>query len=204
MLLIEEPTMTEATANQSTTPPKETWRDWLPPGAPEPERVLTRAEVLEHLARWRVDATENDLRYWEYVGVLPRPVRRWHNGAVRATYPDWFPHLVRRVRAWQRLGASLDLIRPRVRAYARISLGLSDDPIDAEIRQARPTADGPEDLSIPPEIMPTLERLAAWHARLSGIDTERIEVRVVDVQGNWTSYPLLIAPTPAPQPTEIN
>jgi hypothetical protein len=31
--------------------------------------------------------TLDTLRYWQKIGVLPHPVRRWHNGATRSLYP---------------------------------------------------------------------------------------------------------------------
>ena len=87
--------------------PKETWRDWAGPYAPEPDPLLSRDEVLDRLRQIRVEATERDLRFWEAKGVLPRPVRQMHRSAIRAVYPWWYPHLVWEVRRLQQFGQSL-------------------------------------------------------------------------------------------------
>lgn len=179
---------------------RETWRDWMPEGAPEPE-LLSRAELLDQLKAWRVDATERDLRFWEYEGILPRSIRRSHNGAVRAVYPKWYAYLPRRVRTWQRLGFSLEQIRRRIRAYAKYELGISpapEDALDQEIRQHRmgPAIEGPEDIRLPQAMISELERLARWHERITGSPTDHVEVWVVDSEGNPTCYPWPIASEP--------
>ena len=182
-------------ANAPTTPKPSTWRDWMPAGAPEPEELLTRDELLARLKAWRVDATEADLRFWEYSGVLPRPIRRWHNGAVRALYPDWFPHLVRELRRLQRReGLTLGEIATRLLVHARISLALSTDATDEEIRASRNYPQTPEDITLWPTLVEDLERLARWWEHLSGASTDRVEVHVVGTNGRATKYPLPIAP----------
>ncbi len=100
---------------------KETWRDWLPPGAPEPPlaELLTRADILDWLDRRRLAVRENDLRFWEGRGVLPRPWRKWRDGAARALYPPWYPPLVRELRRLQRDGYPLADIGPLLREYLR-------------------------------------------------------------------------------------
>lgn len=183
-----------------TKPKRETWRDWLPEVAPDPDELLTRDELIGRLRSWRVDATEADLRYWEYAGVLPRPVRRWHDGAVRALYPDWFPHLVRELRRLQRReGLTLEEIAPRLRVHARISLALSNNITDEEIRRSYGQARTPEDILPWPALVEELERLGRWWQALAGTPTDRIEVHVVGANGRATKYPLPISRT---DPTE--
>ncbi len=133
---------------------RETWRDWLPAGTAAGE-LLTREQILERLRRWRVEATEADLRYWEYEGILPRPVRRSHEGAVRAIYPAWFVPLVRELRHLQRSGLSLSEIAPRLRIHVRLMLAHDgDDPATRELRRfTGPRARTPEDIHLPPELL---------------------------------------------------
>jgi len=101
---------------------RETWLDWLPPGAPEP-RLFTREELAAELAQRGVKATVADLRHWERVGALPHPVRRGHRGATRAVYPEWFVPLVIRLRILQESdNVPLSRIGPALRVYARIVL----------------------------------------------------------------------------------
>jgi DNA-binding transcriptional MerR regulator len=102
-----------------TSTRKETWRDWLGPDGAEPDELLTRDEIAEKASAAAADTvSREDLRYWEYEGVLPKSVRQRHRGAVRAVYPDWYVHLVVLVRRLQRQGLTLDEITPRVRRRA--------------------------------------------------------------------------------------
>ncbi len=177
-------------------PNKATWRDWLPPGAPEPTDLLTRAEVLEQLRRRREDITERELRRWEYEGALPRAVRQGRTGVAR--YPDWYVPLAKHVRHLRRLGFSLDQIRRRSRAYARYVLGINDEPnnpLDEEIRSHAlgPIVAAPDDVDLPEPAKTGLRRLAQWHERVTGVPTDHVDVWVVDAEGNQTRYPLSIA-----------
>jgi len=176
------------------TKPKETWRDWMPPGLPEPEELFTREELADLLHSWHIDASVSDLRYWEYAGVLPRPVRRWHNGAVRAVYPRWIASIVRELRRMQRVeGFSLQHIRPQLRAYARMFLAYESNDSARETVKAKPLPMSPEDIRIWPDLTSELERLARWWTQLSGVPAERIEVHVIGASGRATRYPLPLA-----------
>ncbi|MDP9358316.1 MAG: hypothetical protein M3R02_24120 [Chloroflexota bacterium] len=179
----------------TTSPPatnQETWRDWMPDGAPDPDQLYTRDEIIEMVDRLHVTGTDpvsaGDLRYWESLGILPRPVRRWHEGAARALYPSWYAYLPRRVRILQRTGYSLDEIRPRIRTHARLLLGHGSNALEA-------LADGAEDVRLWPDLVSGLERIARWRAHLTGVETERVEVRVIGKDGRSTVYPLPISPS---------
>ncbi len=105
---------------------RETWRDWLPEGTPDPpvEELLTRDQVLAALQRRRVKVARTALESWEKHGILPCPVRRWHDGAVRAIYPRWYPHLVQQLRSLQREGYPLAAIGRQLRAQVRAHHGV--------------------------------------------------------------------------------
>ena len=64
-------------------PPRRFWSDVIPESAEE----LTRDEVLGRLRKRRVDVTERTLVNWESTGALPRPTRRYREGAPRVFYP---------------------------------------------------------------------------------------------------------------------
>jgi len=113
-------------------PPKETWRDWMHPGTPEPEPLLTRAEFLDRVRAEGGDVSERTLAYWEKHNVLPHPVRRWHNGKSATLYPEWLIAAVTTVRVMQEMGESLAEIRRTIRDIYR--LPPSDDEQSA--RQA--------------------------------------------------------------------
>ncbi len=181
-------------------PRKATWRDWLPKGSPEPDRLYTRDEIIAMIARRHVAGTQpvtvGDLRYWESIGVLPHGVRQWRDGAARALFPDWYANLARRVRLLQRTGYSLDEIRPRIRAHFRLMFAHAgdDDGADDEFRNAAGRVRTAEEISLWPALVEELERLSRWRAQLTGSPTERVEVRVIGSDGTGTIYPLPIAP----------
>lgn len=100
-------------ANAPPATTKTTWIDWLGPDEPEPEELFTRDEIAG-MASGIDPVTGDDIRYWEYQGVLPRSVRRRHKGATRAVYPAWYADLAKEVRRLQRKGQSLDEIRPQI------------------------------------------------------------------------------------------
>ncbi len=147
-------------------PKKATWVDWVREGAPDPrpEELITRDELIDELHRWGVPITTRELRYWEAEGALPRPVRRSHEGLVRAVYPTWVRGLVPHVRARRQRGVPL----PEIGAQLRQQLSHEATAEEAEralllglITLAGESALYPEaygvDLSDP-------EELAVWDA----------------------------------------
>ena len=76
----------ETTENAS----QETWADWFP-GQDDASALLSRDAFLERLRVRGIEAKESDLRFWEYEGILPRPIRRWDHAvkARRVYYPIW-------------------------------------------------------------------------------------------------------------------
>ena len=183
------PTAETPTTNQ------ETWRDWLGPDEPEPDVLYSRDEIvaMANAMRMQKPVKPGDLRLWEQLGILPRGIRRGHQGAARNVYPGWAATLARQVRLLQHQGHSLEEIKPRVRTHARLTLGHGSTPTDEEIRARHRHAQAPEDVALWPALVDELERLARWRAQLSGVETDRIEVRVIGADNRGTIYPLPIA-----------
>ncbi len=100
---------------RSTARP-ETWRDWMPEGAPEPN-LVTREELIGQLAEQGLAVSEDDFQYWQGAGVIPFGVRRWHQGATRLLYPVWMIDLIRQLRIWQVEGRKLADIGPELRRH---------------------------------------------------------------------------------------
>ncbi len=102
------------------TSQRETWREWLSPDAAlavlgpqaDPRLLITRGQLLEH---FHGAVTERELRYWESLGALPRPVRRFHNGAIHALYPAWYVDVVGNVH----LRRAEKLPPAEIRSYVR-------------------------------------------------------------------------------------
>ena len=159
-----------ATAGPITT--RETWRDWLGPDEPDPEELFTRDEMAAMASG--VDLiTGDDLRYCEYQGVLPRSIRKWHNGGARAVYPQWYVSLARNVRQLQRQGLSLAEIRPQIREYAHHLLNMDF--------VAQP-------LEIPSDVQAGINTLAQHLAHQANSPVSSIEVSITLEDGSGTLF----------------
>lgn len=111
--MIELAVAEETTENAS----QETWADWFP-GQDDASALLNRDAFLERLRVRGIEAKESDLRFWEYEGILPRPIRRWDPAvkARRVYYPIWGLTAVFALRALQREGRQLRDMRPILRS----------------------------------------------------------------------------------------
>lgn len=116
-----------------TIPPgvtsKSSWRDWLPEGYPEPpnDQLITRAELLERLRGiFRTNLSEKRLQLWEAAGVLPGPVRRWHNGATRALYPRWVVYVAAIAELDRPGDLSMEALAEKTRALTRQAIHYYD------------------------------------------------------------------------------
>lgn len=107
--------------DEKSTRRKETWRDWIPEGYPEPadDELITREEMLDQLGSMGLDLPLGTLRHWEGIGILPAPIRRRHSGATRALYPPWMPHLVHSLATSKRWGTPAETLAAKSREIAR-------------------------------------------------------------------------------------
>lgn len=103
------------------TPTQETWRAWAIDDLPEVMPLLNRAQFLERLTQHGIEATEADLRWWEWEGYLPRPERRWDPEvkARRAYYPIWMLAAVFALRELQTQGCPLKDMGPALKDAAQ-------------------------------------------------------------------------------------
>jgi hypothetical protein len=95
--------------------PKETWDDWFPPGMPEPPGLMTRDELINRLRDAGLNVTTSKLRFWEQKDVLPRPIRRRHEGATRALYPPWEVAFIVAVKEMTQDGLTLEQTKVGIR-----------------------------------------------------------------------------------------
>ena len=114
-------------------PTKETWRDWFEweEGYDFENDEVTLDVLLESLQGYLKDeerVTADNIRYWQKIGVLPRPIKRWHDGATRALYPRWAAmETIFELLELQRRGYTLQQIKTRLHAWV-FSLK-RDDPL---------------------------------------------------------------------------
>jgi DNA-binding transcriptional MerR regulator len=107
--------------------PRETWRDWQPKGTPEPTELLSREEVANHSLLAGTGVTADLIKYWEFIGALPKAVRKSHHGTVRAVYPGWYPVVVLQLHQLQQIGVKLSEMRPLLKNYIQVSLTQQPD-----------------------------------------------------------------------------
>ncbi len=111
---------TEASTETPTKARRELWSDWLP-GEPSPDaQLLTLPDLLQRLRDQGVKIHPHDIRHWQAEGVLPYPVKRWHNAATRAFYPEEAVDVIRYLRQLQAEGYSLAESRWRLRMAAQL------------------------------------------------------------------------------------
>lgn len=157
------------------SPPKakrETWADWIPPGwfGPTDEELITRDELLEQTRELGAEIHPRTLQIMEKQGLVPRPVRRWHDGATRALYAPWVVDLV-------------------IRAYLHRRKRWSPEEAQADIRDAVKQAMFGSDLDkwggrgIPLEFVTQLHELAQRQAKITGTPIPTAEVRFFDAEG---------------------
>jgi len=107
-----------------TKPTRQTWQEWVPgaPAHPDDLPLLTRQEVLATTERLGVTPAvdERTLRYWEAAGIVPRPTLDYTSRGARAKYPWWMPDLLWHVRRYQEMGMSIEQLRKRIPAEARL------------------------------------------------------------------------------------
>lgn len=117
---------------------KRTWFDHRPPDwpPPDPADLLDRKELLDDLRERGVEVDDVALVFWEKRGILPRPMRRWRDGAPRALYPHHAVDAVTHLRQLQAAGRSLDEIAPIMRAWELAPLQW-DDPYRKPLTAAR-------------------------------------------------------------------
>jgi DNA-binding transcriptional MerR regulator len=115
-----------------------TWRDWQPPGTPDPDELMTREEFVARLNDLAVDVAESDLRYWEGLGILPRGIRKRRNKVTRVYYPRWLMASVELLRTLQGFGWSLQDIAPRLRATAAEAVQVANETAGKPLRSGRP------------------------------------------------------------------
>jgi DNA-binding transcriptional MerR regulator len=117
---------------------KETWLDGLPDRLREmpADALFTREEILDMLRDRSVDVNEVTLVFWEKSGILPRPLRRWRDGAPRALYPPWAVDAIAHLRDLQGQGRTLEQIAPLMQSW-KLSPIVWGDPVGPALTDAR-------------------------------------------------------------------
>jgi DNA-binding transcriptional MerR regulator len=92
--------------------------------------MLSHDELLEELRAQGIEVTAVTLEHWRRNGVIPRPIRRYHNGQTRPVYPAWLVPAIIHLRQLQDSGRTLAQIAPVMRAHAINSVQVRDPLAD--------------------------------------------------------------------------
>ncbi len=172
---------------ETPTKKRETWRDF----AGESPPWLTRDELLARLRDDGVDVSARTLAYWESQSVVPRPVRRWVDGAPRVFYPELAVGAVAYLRNLQKEGLNLRAIRPYMEAWIEIQYGhLYADP-EAQRLAREKWLPSPEDSE------PHITALARRHERVhGGPPIVRAQILFTDAAGHTFAAHSFTPPAP--------
>lgn len=212
-------------AEAPTKPKRETWRDWLPEGAPDPDELLTRDELIEQLRGEGFVVDREDLRNWQSTGAIPYGVNRWDGTATRTFYAPWMLGVVRTLRVMQADGRKMAEIRVhlrdlfdrrrsaskagRVRSASAAVVATVTATSTATVRatafvsdtaavRATETATVATFPAVPPDLAGRLAAFSRDAERATGGRIVRAEVRLIDEEGR----PLVFRLDTRPRPNE--
>ncbi len=161
------------TSAETPTTTQETWREWIADDAVDPtdsdDEVITRDELLRRAAPWVEKVHPRTLQTLEQQGLLPRPVRRWHEGAVRALYAPWMTGMVAQAYNHYRQHSPLEEAQVDMRSLALSSYYGYHMHRDRELR-------------IPEDTLNQLRALAYRHTRFHA-PVAAVEIRFMDADG---------------------
>jgi DNA-binding transcriptional MerR regulator len=168
---------------------RETWREWLPFDLNgKTIDLLTRDEIVAELQQHGVDVSQDNIRSWEHLGILPQGERRWHDGATRTLYPSVLVHTITYLRSLQAIGFPLDVIRPELQRdlalRIREHVGLSY----AEITTPEPN------LGLPDYVVRVLTTAAKHRVLFDGSHVVRIKMTLETDEGSQVEFRLSKGP----------
>jgi len=158
------PARATAMAHPITVSVRETWWNWFPN-----ERIedgITLDEFLDELAGAGIpQVTADRLASWQKIGVIPFPIRRWHNGATRALFPRRAISVIAELVLLQHSGSALQEISARLRGAAALTSYANPD-----------------------ELRDKLTDLADRHQERTGRRMASVEIRFTDVNGREEAH----------------
>ncbi len=145
----------------------ETWADWMPSDwiGPADEELITRDELLTQAKAGGADIHPRTLQILENQGLVPRPIRRWHDGAVRALYAPWVVDLA--LRAYER-------------RRGKWPLDKAIEDVRGSVKQAIFTHLMNTDQVTSAKLLTQLRELADQHAKRTGTPIQSSEIRLLD------------------------
>jgi hypothetical protein len=193
--------MPNATTQTPPKPKKQTWRDWMPEGAPEPETLITREELIAEVQRVGESVDIYDIRNWQRDRIIPYGIRRWHDGAMRSLYPRGMTEIITSLRALQRAGDPLAAIALPLRVLAQTALPDGNATMHANAGTATATggaagmtserreAVAAASIAVIPDDL--VHHLATWaddHARTFRTNIVRVDVSLIDENGHPLTF----------------
>jgi len=165
------------TSPDTTTSRRETWADWArridPDYDEDHEHYVTITELIEDLNglfRFRnAEINPSTIRYWQSQGLIPYPVKRRHDGATRALYPDPLAFRIMLALRSKQLdrGYSLEQLRDSMHELLSDQVASQYDPSRYNLE-------------------PSILAVARQRAIVTGRPVDHVNVTFVDEQGPQT------------------
>lgn len=161
----------------TTTSKRETWSDWArridPDYDEEYETYVTITELIEDLNglfQFRnAEINPSTIRYWQSQGLIPYPVKRRHDGATRALYPDPLAFRIMLALRSKQLnrGYTLEQLRDSMHELLSDQVATQHDPSRYSLE-------------------PSILDVARQRALVTGRPVDHVNVTFVDEQGSQT------------------
>lgn len=200
-MLVAEPTVylrdvggPEWDMTNNTRPHPETWRDppWSRPDSPEPEQLLTREQLVAQLQQESAqEIPDRTLRNWHGAGIVPRPIRRWHEGRPASLYAPWVVDLIIFASALRAAGLPLDTIRETIRNvdWPTATTTTATPPADPQERSARVASY----LDALDNLVEEIQHVASLSERAFGIPILAAQLRFFSAHGDRKEHNIPLA-----------
>ncbi len=131
--------------------------------------LITRDELLKRVRNLGVQVHPRTLQSIEKLGLCPRPIRRWHKGAVRALYASWAVDIVVRAQYHSRNHTPLELAKADMRDLV---MNTSSHHADSAV-----------------SLFDALRTIARYYGHLNdGTDIEKMRITYVMSDGNEVTH----------------
>src|SRR5215213_2072102 len=189
----------EALMATPANPTRTTWRDMMPPDAPEPARLLSRDELIDELRSRGLDVAESELLHWQAQQVIPYAEKERIGKVSYTRYAPWMVDAIQELVRLRTDGMRLLQIRTEMpRIIANVARGDPAHRVDAigtahagrvTITGTTATAtDSDNGKSAPAAFAPLADAIARAYEERHGISIRQVDIRLVDDRGNPVSF----------------
>jgi hypothetical protein len=162
--------------------------------------LLTKTQVLDELRAAGHDIPVRTFEDWAAAGLIPRGLRRWHDGRAASLWPRWVVDLALFAIGLRTAGRSLAEARDEIRAVDWPTVRSTTIAPPANRQDAQSRFDAYQDAL--GDLEAVLERLAALQERITGSPVVTVQVRFINAQGDRVEHAMPLAPLVTESPQE--